>query len=249
MGDDSELVKNLLPPLHEQEATVALLERLPGAKVYGLLLNANPKHPIADAISAHWSEFHHASGPDVLLVAFQPPATWSEALKEHWKKQLGKDFEKTWKQWQSVDSGAAYDYVDLFDDPRIEASAFPCLVLFTDLQERRAVVRSLPAWDSESLYKLLLAMMIDIRSCAEQPADVRFECLRKSLTSPSARARDALGHLKDKGFQYLREHPAQAVTTTVTVVLALGSAGVLPLTAAAVTVLTIVKDIFAKKKS
>ena len=159
--------------------------------------------------------------------------------------QLGESFEKTWQDWQKgLDSGVAYDYLDLFESP-IKPSQLPCLVLFTDPEKHKAVVRSIPNWDVESLYRLFIGMLETISRCYELPPEERLECLRSSLTSPSARTLAELAHMKDQVVDYLKQNPAQTVITTVSLVLALATANVLPLCPAVVSILKVVKDTFS----
>jgi hypothetical protein len=249
MANEPEQVKALTLALHEKQATLELLKRFPDVAVYGLLLNSDLRHPLVQVVKEHWSEIHHLTGSNIFLVAFQPPAEWSGSLENFWKQKLGDSFKKMWKDWQTpLDPGVAFDYLDLFESPEVKPSQLPCLVLFTNLQKRDAVVRSLPNWDADSLYRLLLGMLEDVRECTEQPADLRLECLRDSLTSPRARALDCLGHIRDRAIDYLKKHPAEVVVTTISIVMALGTAQVLPLSAGVIGVLTVAKDAFSKSK-
>jgi hypothetical protein len=117
MSDEfkDEQVKALGLASAAKETSVELLKRFPEASVYGLLLNSDPNHPLSKVLSKHWSELHYLTGSQVILLAFQPPTSWSENLKDYWKKQLGGKFETTWKEWQTpLDAGVAFDYLDLF---------------------------------------------------------------------------------------------------------------------------------------
>lgn len=237
--------RNLMLAKPEKLATLDLIKRFPDVAVYGLLLTHDPKHPLSQLVRERWTELHHLTGQKFLLVAFQPPDEWSDHLKNFWKKQLGDSYEQTWQDWQKgLDFGVAYDYLDLFENP-IKLSQLPCLVLFTDLEERKAVVRSIPNWDSDSLFKLITGMLESISKCYEQRQEERLDCLKNSLTSPSTRTLTQLAHMQDQVIDYFKKNPAQPVTITVSLVLALATANVLPLSIPMAFFLKAVKDIFS----
>ena len=237
----------MFPAFREKQASLELMNRFPDVAVYGLLLTDNPDHPLSKLVEKRWSQLHHMTGSRIMLAAFQPPASWSGGLKEFWREKLGKDFKSVWKEWEKgVDAGLSFDYLELFEEPRIELSQLPCLALFTDPQERKAVVRSLPDWDEDRLYKLLTGLFEEVRACADREKNERLECLERSLTSPGAVFRDHAGHLADKALRYLKGHPAKVALTSLSFVLALATANVLPLSATVISVFTIVKDTFSK---
>ena len=222
--------------------TLELIKRFPDVAVYGLLLTQDPKHPISQMLRDRWSRLHHLTGSRFLLVVFQPPSDWSENIKDFWKEQLGEDFEKTWQYWQKgLDSGIAYDYLDLFESP-IKPSQLPCLVLFTDPVKRNAVIVSIPNWDVDSLYRFFTGMVEAIKECYKLQPDKRLECIRSSLASPNAKILSQLDHMKDMTAEYLKQNPAQTIITTVSFVLALATANVLPLSLSIVSILKVVKD-------
>jgi len=240
----------LLPAARQRDATEEILRSLPEVTVFGLLLVSDPNHPLVRVIRNRWSELHHLTGRTIALVAFQPPATWAPSLEDYWRQQLGSSFDRVWADWHSgrgLEPGAAFDYLDLIEDPKLTPSQLPCLALFADLNDREAVVRPLPSWDEASLFKLLENILQTVRECGEKAPEERLNCLRKELTSPKARALASLGHYTDQASDYLREHPALVVTTTISFVLALATGNVLPLSPALIGTLKAVKGIFAKK--
>ena len=240
----------IAPALQEQQATLALLQRFPDVKVYALLLTADPKHPIAQVVRERWSELSHLTGSQTMFIVFEKPDQWSEGLKNYWKKQLGDTFDATWQEWQQgPESGLAFDYLDLFEEPRLRPDQLPCLVLFTDPKKREAVARSIPNWDADSLYRLLMGMIGSINECAAQPAETRLACLRDNLSSPSAVVAAQLGHTGGQALTYLRQHPAQIVTTSLSFALALGTASVVPLSPVVVGILQALKGALAPGKS
>ncbi|MGA3402502.1 MAG: hypothetical protein ABSC95_25100 [Acetobacteraceae bacterium] len=241
--------KSLALALRVKKATEALLASVPNVAVYGFLLSADPKHPLSKVVSERWSQLHHLTGDKILLVAFDPPKEWAAGIEDYWKQQLGASFKSVWRDWQQgrgVEPGVAYQYLDLFSEP-IQPESLPCLVFFTDLTNRQAVVRSIPNWDEDSLFKFLVAQLEAVRACCDTPAPDRLECLRTSLTSPTAIAGTYLGHLATQITDYVRQNPAKVVVASLGLVIALGTGNVLPLGATAITALTAVKDAFSSK--
>jgi hypothetical protein len=239
----------ILPAPRTKEAAEELLRALPDIKVFGLLLVSNPGHPINNVIRNRWSELHHLTGNSIALVAFQPPVQWAPSLEDFWREQLGSSFQQTWADWQSgrgLEGGVALDYLDLVREPQLKPSDLPCLALFTSLDDTRAVIRPLPNWDEDSLFNLMTTILKTVGECAAETESERLDCLRKRLTSPQVHAWTTLGHVGQQIYDYLRQHPALAVTTSVSVVLALATGNVLPLSVAVVEALKIVKDTFAK---
>jgi hypothetical protein len=241
--------RSLAPALSDKEATMALLERLPDVAVFGMLLLPDPRHPAAQMLRARWTELHNLTGPRFLLVVFEPAPAWTEGLRDFWQRELGDAFTETWARWQRpIDAGTAYSYLDLFTAPRIKPSELPCLVLFTDPLERRAVVRPLPDWDPESLYRLFVGICETVQECADLPPAERLAALQRGLSAPGARFRAALGHAAERALAYLRQNPAHVAATAIGVVLALASGNVLPLGATVVGVLKALKDMLVKKE-
>jgi len=248
-GDLTPDRRVVAPAGKDREATLALLRQFPDVAIYGLLLVSDPHDPVARMVQQRWSELHHLTGDTVLVVTFQPPPTWAESIQDYWRERLGDSFAATWQDWHNgrgLEPGAAFAYLDLFDDLKLKATQLPCLVLFTDLEKREAVVRSLPNWDEESLYALLMGMLQSVRECADRPQDERLQCLRAALTAPGPRAAALFGHLADTALHYLHEHPAQAALTSLSFVLSLASGNVLALSPAVVAVLTFAKEALAK---
>jgi hypothetical protein len=231
----------LFETLKEKKATLKLIKQVPDVAVYGFLLSTDLDDSLAEMVKKRWSELHHLTGERFLLGVFQPPAKWEASYRTYWRKHLGKDFDRIWREWQEfAGGGVAYDYLDLFK-PKLKPSQLPCLVLFTDPMERKAVIRLLPKWDVESLYQLFIYMVEAIDECSDCPKERRLECLRKSLTSPSARTIAYFGYFKRKALDYLRKHPAKAFVTTASLVAALGTGSILPLAPGALEVLKALK--------
>jgi len=236
-------------PAREEAGTRALLAQLPDVAVFGLLLTHDPRHPLTQVVRERWSELHHLTGEQVLLVAFQPPDAWPVALVEDWRQHLGANFDKVWQDWQSgygSEPGSAFEYLDFFAEPKLSPDQLPCLVLFTDPQATRAIVRSLPAWDTDSLFRLLMALIETMRACASQPAEARFDCLRAGIASPGAYLGTEATHLREQVATYVKTHPAQIVKTALSFILALATGGVVPLAPAALMVLGAVKTAFSR---
>jgi hypothetical protein len=238
----------IMPPT-EASTYIEQIEKL-GFNVYGMLLLSDPNHPLSKAVSDHWNQLHKLTGDKFLLVAFQPPPKLSDSYKDYWKAALGDSFEKVWAEWQKeYDQGMPYDYLGLFD-PKLKPSQMPCLALYTDPSSKRAVVRSIPDWDSDSLYKLLTGICWTIRECSEREnvtPEERLELLREALTSPGAVVGDYAGHFSDRAIKYLKEHPVEVVFAAGNLTLAILTANILPISPAIVSVLKIVKDTFFGK--
>jgi len=241
--EEQENERSLMGIMPTAQATLEQLKRFRDVTVYGFLLNPDPTRPLAQVMRERWTEIHHLTGERVMIVATEVPDKWSDNLKEYWKNKLGTDYGKVWQEWQRrPDAGVAFQYMDLFS-PHLDQSQLPCLVLFTNPEELRAVVRPLPDWDADSLFHLLRNLLGAIRKCAEQPDEAkRLECLEHSLTSPVALVSADLDYMKDKAVDYIKHHPAQVMTTTIGFVLALATGNVLALSPVAVTILKAVKD-------
>jgi len=230
-----------------KEDILGLLEKIPDVSIYGVLLTRNIKHPLVQMLreDERWYDFHELAGRKFLLIVFEPPGEWRERFKNYWKGKLGEDFEKIWDEWQTgVERGGAVEYAKLFK-PEVKVDDFPCMVLFTDLKhldEQQVVMRKIPKWDTESLYELLSGMIQSIVDCCEQPAEQRLECLRSSLTSPTAKAKAYYKYGGKKAIDYLEKNPATIVATTGVFALALANASLLPIGAAAATILQILKN-------
>jgi hypothetical protein len=200
----------------------------PKMLVYGLLLSQDPTHPITDVINDHWYDIHYATGDDILIILYQAPPIWIENYKNYWKNRIEyPHFDKVWERWQGgIEPGIAYSDIDLFN-PKIKLTQLPCLALFTDINDRKAVIRSLPFLEPNSLYKFLLAIFEEIKTCCEnqEDSDLRSNCLRNALTSPSARVKEKMGDIAI----FLEQHPAQISFTAISFLLALASQNLLPL--------------------
>ncbi len=242
----------IMPPGRSREATTRLLAQLPDVAAYGFLLTPDLRHPAAAVVRDRWSELDHRSGSRFALVAFQPPATWARSLVDRWRADLGPDFDQAWQDWQDgygLEAGAAYDYLDYFKtDPPLRAADLPCLVIFTSLTDRHAIVRPLPDWSEDEVFAFLGAIIDETLQQLDAPPAERLDRLRAALTAPGAQTRATLGHLADRAFGYLKAHPAIAVTTALNVVIALGTGNVLPLGLAVLKVLTSIRDVFTNAK-
>ena len=240
--------RRLMPAGRTKEATTRLLARLPDVAAYGFFLIPDTRHPAAAVLRDRWSELDHRSGNRFALVAFQPPAAWAKSLTDRWRADLGPEFEQAWQDWQDgygLEPGAAYDYLGHFTtDPPLRAADLPCLVIFTSLEDRTAIVRPIPDWTEDEIFGFLCAVIDQVLEHLDTPAGQRVEALRVALTAPSARMRTTLGHLADRTVGYLMANPATVVATALGVVIALGTGNILPLSAGMLTALTSVRKIF-----
>lgn len=228
-----------------KEDILELLEKIPDVAIYGVLLTRDIKHPVVQMLRERWYDFHQLTGPKFLLIVFEPPDEWRKSFKKYWKDKLGEDIEKIWDEWQTgVEREGAVNYAKLFK-PGVKVDDFPCMVLFTDLKhidKQQVVIRKIPKWDTESLYELLSGMIQSIVDCCEQPAEKRLECLKSSLTTPTAKAKAYYKYTEKKALDYLKKNPASIVVTTAAFALALANAYVLPIGAAAVAILQVLKN-------
>lgn len=215
-----------------RDSTLDLIKKVPDIDIYGFLLTRDVKHPLSTMISERWYELHDITGPNFLLLAFNPPYEWKGFFKKHWKGTLGDEFEDVWEEWQNgVAPAAAINYCNLFE-PEIKLSQFPCLVLFTDLddlKEQQAVIRSLPDWDADSLYDFFCGMVESIKGCSKQPKEIRLECLRNSLTSPKAKISAHYKHTKAKAMEFMKKNPSKIVGLTVNFISGLGGVNIMPI--------------------
>jgi hypothetical protein len=233
----------------ENSATLELMKQFPNVVAYGMLLLDDPKHPMAELVRERWSEINNLTGDSLVLFAFERPAEWSQNYLRYWRNKLGDKFEATWKQWQdAADPGAAYTYLRLFKPP-LTPTQLPCLVLFTDADERQVVVRPIPNWDKDSLFSLLKGIVAVVQESAEKPKEERLAWLGRELTSPGARFLAQAGHLGSRAMDYFKQHPATVISTAISVVLGLSGAGLFTLPTATVGVINVLKDTLSGAKS
>ncbi|MDD2462980.1 MAG: hypothetical protein PHI97_03215 [Desulfobulbus sp.] len=238
----------IMPPGGGPEKTKELLRQLPLAKVFGLLLSADTKSALAEVVRTRWSELHHLSGEEFVVVAFDAPNEWTPLMEEYWKQHLGDRFDEIWGDWQKkrgLEAGSAFEWRDLFDPP-IASKDLPCLVLFTDLESKQAVVRPIPDWDADTLYRFLMAQFDAVRSCCAQPLEERLACLKASVGSTGGKLHTYTEHFAETAWHYLKEHPTTVAMTTVNLLVALATANVIPLTGKTLAILKVVKDLFGK---
>ena len=244
---ESEEEKALIIAEMTKKATEEILNKVPGVAVYGLLLVPDPTHPLAKTVQDHFYELHHLTGEKFLLGVFQPPAQWSEGFKDYWRNKLGNDFESTWQSWQrGLEPGVSYDYTDLFEEP-LKDSQLPCLALFTDLKEKKAIVRSLPKWNEDEELKLLINIFEKVKDCCNYSEDQRMGCLQRSLNSPQSLVSDNLAYMKDKAIDYLTKNPTEVLIYSINFIEALAGAGFLPISVTASIVIGIIKKTFSSK--
>lgn len=81
-----------------KEKTLELLKKVPDVNIYGFLLTMDVKHPVSQMVSERWYELHDLTGPNFLLLAFNPPSEWKDSFKDYWKEKLGKEFEDVWAE-------------------------------------------------------------------------------------------------------------------------------------------------------
>lgn len=223
-------------------STDEVVKSIPDVYVYGFLLSSSPHDSVSRMVAERWLDLHHLTGDNFVLVVFHPPDQLAERFRAYWRKRLGPSFGKAWKEWKGLrGEGLAYDYLDYFK-PKLKHSQLPCLILFTDPEERRAVVRPIPDWDVDSLYQFVVGIAETVHESYESPLAERLEFLRKRLTSPTARTRAYLGHVKSKAVDYMKKNPAKVAVTTASLLLSLSTANVLPLAPAFIAVLSEVKS-------
>jgi len=243
-SEEKVLVPATVIPIVEGEknTTLELMKQFPNAAAYGMLLLDDPKHPMAELVRERWSEINNLTGTQFVVFAFERPAEWTQNYMRYWQNKLGNQFKPTWKKWQDApDPGAAYGYLSLFK-PALTPEQLPCLVLFTDPQERQVVVRPIPDWDKDSLFSLLKGIATVVQQSTDKPQAERLEWLRQELTSPGARFKSAAGHIGSLALDYFKQHPAVVVSTAISVALGLSGAGLYTVPTAAVSVLNVLKD-------
>jgi hypothetical protein len=224
----------------DPDATAKVLSRLTDIGAFAFLLTPDLNHPLATVVRQRWSEIHHRSGDHFALVAFAPPAEWAEAIVDQWRVKLGDQFDAIWARWQKgygLEAGAAYDYIDRFKtQPPLRPDDLPCIVIFCDPNDNRAIVRAVPNWPAADLFGFLCGIIDTVTEHLSDPIDRRLDELAKALTSPGARFRTVLGHYAGKAFDYCKAHPAKVVGVALSGVLAFNP--VLALSAAGVQVVT-----------
>jgi len=246
---DRSLVRAMPILEGEKNATLELMAKCPGAIAYGMLLLGDPRHPMAELVRERWSEINNLTGDRFILFAFERPAEWTQSYLRFWREKLGDDFRRTWKQWQEAEEpGAAYAYLSLFNPP-LKPAQMPCLVLFTDARKREVVVRPIPDWDKDSLFKLIAGISAAVEESAGHPEAERLEWLRRELTSPGARFLAGAGHVGAQALAYFKKNPAVVAATVVSVVLGLSGAGLIAVPATGIALLKVLKDTLPGGKS
>jgi hypothetical protein len=244
MKSDERILVPTIPLVEgEENTTLELMKQFPGVAAYGMLLLDDAKHPMAELVHERWSEISNMTGNIFVLFTFERPADWTKSYMQYWRNKLGDNFEPTWKKWQDApEPGAAYAYTSLFK-PALTPNQLPCLALFTDAEERRAVVRPIPKWDKESLFDLLKGIATVVQQSAKiDDPDKRLDWLRHELTSPSALFVSSAGHAGSRAMDYFKQHPARVASTVISVVLGLSSGGMFTLPKVATSALNVLKD-------
>lgn len=236
-------------PGKDPKETRDLLAGLNRFPVYGLLLAPDVNDPFSKMIAARWDDLHHMTGENFLLLAFQPPESFSHEFEAAWRRELGADFHKVWGKWQDAKTTArkSYDFESMFAERNVLRSEMPCLVLFTSPEAKRAAVLRIPDWSEADIWKFLEVVCDTIDECAREPdPEARLVLLQRSLTSFPARAKARLGHLAAEAEAYIRANPVKVAVMTLSFVVALATASVIPLGAGGVAFL---KDIIGILKS
>jgi hypothetical protein len=241
--------RQIAPALRDRLDTQKLLDSLRQFSVYGLLLIADPAHPMAKLVVSRWDQLNHMTGERFLLLAFQTPESYSKDFEDGWRKELGGEFAQIWDKWSTdeASSNNAFDYRRMFDGQVIQREDMPCLALFTQPQAHRAAVLPIPNWTEDELWTFLQGVCDTIDSCAEEPdPDKRLLALQRGLTAFPARARQKLGHLADRATAYVTAHPVKVVATAINVAVALATAHLIPIGTAGI---TLMKDLLGIVKS
>ncbi len=237
----------VLPAPKNPFETRKLLQQLQQYPVYGLLLLPDPNHSFAKMIKERWDELHHMTGSKFLLFAFQPPDTFSGEFESSWRQQLGeKNFEAFWTKWQQDKTSryGAYDFEGMFADRKVRRTEMPCLALFTSAEAKRAAIVRIPDWNEQDLWNFLRAVCDIIDECAIEPKpEARLTLIKGSLTSFPARAKQNFAHLAGKAEAYFRAHPVKVAITTVSILISLSTANVLPIGAAGISIMKDAVDI------
>lgn len=243
MESESRMLVPGLPITEDEDnATLELMNQLPNVTAYGMLLLDNAKHPMAELVRDRWSEISNLTGDRFMLFSFERPAKFTQNYMRYWRKQLGDQFEPTWKRWQeAAEPGTAYSYLSLFK-PALTPKDLPCLVLFTDPRKRESVLRPIPNWDKDSLYDLLKGIATAVQESADKPAEERLKWLANELTSPGVRFRASAGHAGARALDYCKHHPALVASTTLSLVLALTGAGLFALPPGVAAVIGVLRD-------
>ena len=234
-------------PTGKPDKALLPLKEIHDIKIYGFLLTKDDKHPVSEMISKRFSHLHNLSGPNFLLLGFNPPSELSGHFKAYWEERFGeKKFKQIWDAWQKgVMPAESVNYCDLFK-PKIKISQLPCLVLFTDLdnlEEQEVVVRSLPDWDTDSLYDFLSLIIELVRDCCEQPKEKRVKCLRDELTSPKAQMLANYRHIREKTLDFIKENPSYILLAPVCFLLAFANVQMISLSAGAILFLKYIKEV------
>jgi hypothetical protein len=229
--------RKIITPLRNRLDNQKLLDSLNRFPVYGLLLIADPAHPMAKLVRGRWDQLNNMTGERFLLLAFQPPEPYSKDFEDGWRKELGGEFAQVWDKWnnEKASSNDAYDYRRMFDGQLIRREDMPCLAIFTHPQAERAAVLPIPNWTEDELWTFLEGVCDTIDSCADEPdPDKRLQALERGLTSFPAQARQKLGHLADGATAYVTAHPVKVVTMSLSVAVALATGHLIPIGAAGI---------------
>src|ERR1043166_6498834 len=196
-------------PIANEISTFDFLSLVPGVEVFGFLLCSSADDSLSKMIQARWLDLHHLTGDKFVLVAFQTPEGVEDQFKAYWKKRLGSAFTRAWKDWKKLSGeGVAYDYLQHFQ-PSLKPSQLPCLVLCTDLTERRAVIRPMPDWSTDELYHLFVGFVETIHESYDVPKEERLDFLARALTAPTARTSAYLGYIQRRAVAYMKKNPAK----------------------------------------
>lgn len=125
--------------------------------------------------------------------------------------------------------------------PPLRADDLPCIAIFCDPKENRAIVRAVPNWSPDDLFGFLCGIIDTINDHVAGPIDRRLDKLANSLNTPGVRARTFFGHYFHNAYDYCKSHPAKVVGVALSAVLAFNP--VLALSAAGVEVMTSLDNI------
>jgi hypothetical protein len=229
--------RKITTPLRDRLDNQKLLDSLDRFPAYGLLLIADPAHPMAKLVRGRWDQLNNMTGERFLLLAFQAPESYSKDFEDSWRKELGGEFAQVWDKWnkEKASSNDAYDYRRMFDGQVIRREDMPCLAVFTHPQAKSAAVLQIPDWTEDELWTFLEGVCDTIDSCADEPdPNKRLQALKRGLTSFPAQARQKVGHLADRATAYITAHPVKVVTTSLSVAVALATGHLIPVGAAGI---------------
>lgn len=240
----------IIPEFPEELTELNVYSKTRGFNTYGILLSDDPNHNISQVIDKYWNEIHELTGKKFLFATNQVPSKWNEYYKNDLKEILGDAYDQKMEKWKNgVKPGLVFDFLKKFNDTEITLSQLPCLVVFTNPDTPKAVIRNIPNWEVDYLYKFIKGVLWTIRECSEaqdKSDDERLELLEETLKYPTADAEAYYDYAKDRVLDYIKKNPAEIIKTGFSFVAALATGNLLPLSDTAIKIIKILKDTIFK---